>query len=112
MGMGVVLIVGGGLGWGGGVGWGGGRGGKSPCVTLVWGRQLQAVLVIAVGKERQAGDVNILQVGVVLQNCLHITWSHLHIVPVGQQHSHSESVSTSGSGAAEHGHTLPEQNSA
>lgn len=55
---------------------------NSPCVTLLWGGQVQAVLVIAVGKERQAGDVNVLQVGVVLQDCLHITWGHLHIVPV------------------------------
>lgn len=73
---------------------------------------------MAVGKEGQAGDVNVLHVGVVLQDCLHITWGHLHIVPVSH-HPQSDSVSihsvsetsTNGFDAAKSYHTLSQQNS-
>ena len=56
---------------------------SSPPVVLFGGSgQLQAVLVRAICKEREAAEVNVLNVSVILQDCLHITWGHLHIVPV------------------------------
>ena len=68
-----------------GRGGGGGGGGSPPDVTpLGGGGQLQTVLVLAACQQGQAGDVDVLNVGVVLQHCLHITRRHLHIVPVGQ----------------------------
>ena len=82
-----VSLASGGGSFKGGGGEGGVGEGCSPPVTLVrGGGQLQTVLIGAVCKEREAGEVNVINVGVILQDCLHITWGHLHIVPVSQQH--------------------------
>ena len=63
-----------------------GGGGSSPPVTLVrGGGQLQTVLIVAVCEEREAAEVDVLNVCVILQDGLHVTWRHLHIVPVSHR---------------------------